>query len=153
MGICRGRKRPPLLLLLVLFLSLPLFLSVSRLYQNPPIQVELERSRPKKSDHLVLGPAAGQGLPNRLQCQGLKAINKLHSLKSNQDIQIGDRVSFVIVYTVYNNSYGSDSARMDDKLSDIVTVGSNFYNKVERSMAILNAFIEFIQKSAGVNAK
>lgn len=76
---------------------------------------------------------------------GLKAINKLHSLKSNQDIQIGDRVSFVIVYTVYNNSYGSDSARMDDKLSDIVTVGSNFYNKVERSMAILNAFIDFIQ--------
>lgn len=76
---------------------------------------------------------------------GLKAINTLHSLKSNQDIQIGDRVSFVIVYTVYNNSYGSDSARMDDKLSDIVTVGSNFYNKVERSMAILNAFINFIQ--------
>jgi hypothetical protein len=23
-----------------------------------------------KFDHLVLGPAAGQGLPNRLQCQG-----------------------------------------------------------------------------------
>ncbi|XP_074580829.1 uncharacterized protein LOC141837300 [Curcuma longa] len=153
MGICRGRKRPPLLLCLALVLSLPLFLSVSRLYQNPPIQVELERSRPKKSDHLVLGPAAGVGLPNRLQCQGLKAINKLHSLKSNQDVQIGDRVSFVIVYTVYNNSYGSNLARMDDKLADIVTVGSNFYNKVERSMAILNAFIDFIQKSAGVSAK
>lgn len=76
---------------------------------------------------------------------GLKAINKLHSLKSNQDVQIGDRVSFVIVYTVYNNSYGSNLARMDDKLADIVTVGSNFYNKVERSMAILNAFIDFIQ--------
>ncbi|XP_042392008.1 uncharacterized protein LOC121983096 [Zingiber officinale] len=147
MGICRGRKRPPLLLLLVLFLSLPLFLSVSRLYQNPPIQVELERSRPKKSDHLILGPAAGQGLPNRLQCQGLKAINKLHSLKSDQDIQIGDKVSFVIVYTIYNNSYGSHSARMDDKLSDIATVGSNFYNKFERSMAILNVFIDFIQVS------
>ncbi|KAG6538343.1 uncharacterized protein LOC122038256 [Zingiber officinale] len=147
MGICRGRKRPPLLLLLVLFLSLPLFLSVSRLYQNPPIQVELERSRPKKSDHLILGPAAGQGLPNRLQCQGLKAINNLHSLKSDQDIQIGDKVSFVIVYTIYNNSYGSHSARMDDKLSDIATVGSNFYNKFERSMAILNVFIDFIQVS------
>lgn len=24
----------------------------------------------KKFDHLVLGPAAGEGLPNRLQCRG-----------------------------------------------------------------------------------
>ncbi|KAG6483631.1 hypothetical protein ZIOFF_060283 [Zingiber officinale] len=37
------------------------------------------------------------------------------------------------------------SKRMDDKLADTVTVGSNFYSKVERFMAILNAFIDFIQ--------
>ncbi|KAG6506787.1 hypothetical protein ZIOFF_032117 [Zingiber officinale] len=37
---------------------------------------------------------------------------------------------------------------MDDKLVDTVTVGSNFYSKVERFMAILNAFIDFIQPGA-----
>ncbi|KAG6490591.1 hypothetical protein ZIOFF_051891 [Zingiber officinale] len=60
--------------------------------------------------------------------------------------EIGDRVSFVIVYTIYNNSYGSNLTRTDDKLADTVTVGSNFYNKVERSMAVLNVFTDFIQE-------
>jgi len=32
--------------------------------------VEPRKQLNKKFDHLVLGPAAGQGLSNRLQCQG-----------------------------------------------------------------------------------
>ncbi|CAI8616218.1 unnamed protein product [Vicia faba] len=63
----------------------------------------------KKFDHLVLGPAAGQGLSNRLQCQGSKALNRTHS--SN----------------------------------DRLVVGNTSYNKMDRSMAVLNIFINFIQ--------
>lgn len=76
---------------------------------------------------------------------GLKAINKIQSSSSYKDVQMKDTISFVTVYTVYSNSNGSDSSRMDNKLSDLVTIGNKSYNKVERSMAILNAFIDFIQ--------
>jgi len=31
---------------------------------------ELHKQLNKKFDHLILGPIAGQGLSNRLQCQG-----------------------------------------------------------------------------------
>lgn len=30
----------------------------------------MPKEKPKKLDHLYLGPAAGEGLPDRLQCQG-----------------------------------------------------------------------------------
>lgn len=30
----------------------------------------VRNEKPKKFDHLILGPAAGEGLPDRLQCQG-----------------------------------------------------------------------------------
>ncbi|CAL9206085.1 unnamed protein product [Musa hybrid cultivar] len=147
MGVCGGRKRPFFFLVLPLILFLPLILSVSKLHESSSIQQEPKRTRPNKSDHLVLGPAAGQGLPDRLQCQGLKAVNKVHSSISHEDIQIGDSISFVTVYTIYNSMRGSDSARADSKLSDMVIVGNNSYSKAERSMAILIAFIDFIQVS------
>lgn len=84
---------------------------------------------------------------------GLKAVNKVHSSISHEDIQIGDSISFVTVYTIYNSSRGSDSARADGKLSDMVIVGNNSYSKHERSMAILNAFIDFIQVITCINTK
>lgn len=46
---------------LPLELNLLLPISVMELHQ---------KKNSKKSDFLVLGPAAGQGLPNRLQCEG-----------------------------------------------------------------------------------
>ena len=50
--------------------SVFLFLiSVLELHQNSTLEYP-PKKQSKKSDHLVLGPAAGQGLPNRLQCEG-----------------------------------------------------------------------------------
>ncbi|KAJ9188457.1 hypothetical protein P3X46_003814 [Hevea brasiliensis] len=98
--------------------------------------------RNKKSDHLLLGPAAGQGLPNRLQCQGSKALNKTHLLTSPSASNVGDRIVFVTMFTIYNTSLDSHA---DSKSSNLVTVGNVSYTKTERSMAILNVFINFIQ--------
>ncbi|XP_071697043.1 uncharacterized protein [Rutidosis leptorrhynchoides] len=91
----------------------------------------------KKFDHLVLGPAAGIGLPNRLQCEGIKPLNKADISSSNVS-RGGDGVTFVTVFTVYNSS-------VDGGSTELTTVGKRSYNKVERSMAILNTFINFIQ--------
>lgn len=59
-----------------------------------------------------------------------------------QNLQSSDHVSFVTVYTVYNSSLKSDSTSLD-----IVSVGNISYSKAERSIAILNTFINFIQVS------
>ena len=44
--------------------------SVLELHQNSIIEGS-HKKHSNKFDHLVLGPAAGQGLRDRLQCQGL----------------------------------------------------------------------------------
>ncbi|KAG8075457.1 hypothetical protein GUJ93_ZPchr0006g41171 [Zizania palustris] len=95
----------------------------------------------KRPDRLVLGPAAGQGRPDRLQCQGLKAVNKI-GLSSERNYS-GGHVTFVTVFTTYN----SDPAETGKMSSNVVTVGKHSYSKVGRSMAILNTFITFIQVS------
>lgn len=46
-----------------------LHISVLELHQDSTLEYP-PKKQSKKSDHLVLGPAAGQGLPNRLQCEG-----------------------------------------------------------------------------------
>ncbi|XP_058093367.1 uncharacterized protein LOC131239605 isoform X2 [Magnolia sinica] len=112
MGIFRGWRL--LFLSLPLLVFVPLLFSVSELHRKPNLEQDLSKNHAKKFDHLVLGPAAGQGLPNRLQCQ------------------------------VYNSS---QIACRDDKLCNTVIVGNASYNKVERSMAILDTFINFIQVS------
>ncbi|GMI77218.1 hypothetical protein like AT2G45320 [Hibiscus trionum] len=96
----------------------------------------------KKFDHLVLGPAAGEGLPNRLQCQGVKALNKTHFSNPAHASGVGDGIAFVTVFTIYNNSPDST---VNSRLSNLVTVGNASYSKPERSMAIMNVFINFIQ--------
>ncbi|KAG6697003.1 hypothetical protein I3842_09G177700 [Carya illinoinensis] len=94
-----------------------------------------------KYDHLVLGPAAGQGLPNRLQCEGVKALNKTHFSTSHLS---GGRetIAFVTVFAIYNPPLNSLA---DDRSSNLITVGNSSYGKVERSMALLNIFINVIQ--------
>ncbi|XP_006833547.3 uncharacterized protein LOC18426846 isoform X2 [Amborella trichopoda] len=103
-------------------------------------------SNPKKFDHLVLGPAAGRGLPNRVQCQGHKAINWTPFSTFSPMHDIHESTSFVTVFSLYNNSpgFGSPDHR---KSSDIVIVGNAAYDKPGRSLALLNAFIKFIEVS------
>ncbi|XVF73416.1 hypothetical protein PTKIN_Ptkin12aG0200200 [Pterospermum kingtungense] len=96
----------------------------------------------KKFDHLVLGPAAGEGLPNRLQCQGVKALNKTYFSIPSHASSVGEGISFVTVFTIYNNT---PDTLVNSRSSNLVTVGNASYSKPERSMAILNVFINYIQ--------
>ncbi|XWS35678.1 hypothetical protein CRYUN_Cryun20dG0017000 [Craigia yunnanensis] len=75
----------------------------------------------KKFDHLVLGPASGEGLPNRFQCQ--------------------DYIAFFTVFTIYNNS---PDTLVNSRSSNLFTVGNASFSKSDRSMAILNVFINLI---------
>ncbi|XP_062077953.1 uncharacterized protein LOC133782634 [Humulus lupulus] len=128
------------LILLPILCFLPYFFSVRELHQSTTIG-DLPTKR-TKFDHLVLGPAAGQGLPNRLQCQGSKALNKTKFSTSSQVPNFGEKIEFVTVFTIYNSTI---SVRADEKASNLVTVGNVSYSKEERSMAILNTFVNFIQ--------
>ncbi|KAI3988529.1 hypothetical protein MKX01_026343 [Papaver californicum] len=99
-----------------------------------------QKSHKEKFDHLVLGPAAGQGLRDRLQCQDRKALNKDQFSALPQISNSEDTISIVTVFTIYNNSAG-------EKTSKLVTVGETSYSKMERSLAILDVFINFIKVS------
>lgn len=114
-------------------------LSVFELQQSSAPS-DSHKQNSKKSDHLVLGPAAGQGFPNRLQCEGVKALNKTHFSTSSRR----DGIAFVTVFTMYNSRPGSLA---NGRSSNSVTVGNASYSKTERSMAILNVFINFIQET------
>ncbi|XP_022757066.1 uncharacterized protein LOC111304612 isoform X1 [Durio zibethinus] len=108
--------------------------------QNSAVR-DAPKKNSKKFDHLVLGPAAGEGLPNRLQCQGVKALNKTQFSNPSHVSGVGDGIAFVTVFTIYNNSLDT----LVNRSSNLVTVGNASYSKSERSMAILNVFINFIQ--------
>jgi hypothetical protein len=69
---------------------------------------------------------------------GIKALNK--SIFSHIS-RGGENIAFVTVFAIYNSS---PNIHVDGK-SDLVIVGNTSYSKVERSMAILNVFIDFIQ--------
>lgn len=69
---------------------------------------------------------------------GTKALNRTRT--SNGMSRLEDNIAFVTVFTIYNSSVSS----VDDRSSNTV-VGDASYNKVERSMAVLNVFINFIQ--------
>ncbi|KAF8028397.1 hypothetical protein BT93_E1108 [Corymbia citriodora subsp. variegata] len=137
MRSCSGWRR--LVFCLPLVFLLPHLFSVMELHQESRAGDERKGAR-NKFDHLVLGPAAGQGLRDRLQCQGVKALNKTHfSASSNKSVT--ESIAFVTVFTVYNSSDMSKTSGS----SDVTTVGNSSFNKVERSIAILNVFINFIQ--------
>lgn len=69
---------------------------------------------------------------------GSKALNRTHS--SNGRLGVDGSIAFVTVFTIYNSSVD----KLDDKSSNTI-VGNASYNKVDRSMAVLNVFINFIQ--------
>ncbi|ONI01711.1 hypothetical protein PRUPE_6G155400 [Prunus persica] len=142
MRVCSGWRR--FLIFLPLIFILPHFFSVKQLHYNSNVEDLPKKKQGNKSNHLVLGPAAGQGLRNRLQCQGIKALNQTHSSASSHVSSGVDDIAFVTVFTIYNSTV---NGRADDQLSHLVTVGNASYTKVERSMAILNVFINFIQVS------
>lgn len=73
---------------------------------------------------------------------GTKALNKTHCSTASDASMSGNNLAFVTVFTIYNSSVNSLA---DDKLSNLVTIGNTSYNKEERSMAILNVFVNFIQ--------
>ncbi|CAL9100907.1 unnamed protein product [Musa textilis] len=77
----------------------------------------------------------------------LRAVKKIHSSSSQQNLQTRDGISFVTVYTIYNSSIGSDSSRIHDGSSELVTVANSSDSIAERSVAILNVFIDVIQVS------
>ncbi|KAI3996694.1 hypothetical protein MKX01_040994 [Papaver californicum] len=130
---CNGWRR--FLFFLPLIFFLPYLFSVFELHQSLPHQ-----SHKDKFDHLVLGPAAGQGLRDRLQCQVLKALNKDRFSAHPQISNSEDTISIVTVFTIYNTSG-------DERSSKLVTVGKTSYTKMERSLAILDVFINFIKVS------
>ncbi|KAI3944757.1 hypothetical protein MKW92_004419 [Papaver armeniacum] len=130
---CNGWRR--FLFCLPLIFFLPYLFSVMELHQSLPHKPPME-----KFDHLVLGPAAGQGLRDRLQCQDRKALNKDQFSALPQIPNSEDTVSIVTVFTIYNTSAG-------EKSSKLVTVGETSYTKMERSLAILDVFINFIKVS------
>ncbi|XP_042513322.1 uncharacterized protein LOC122088203 [Macadamia integrifolia] len=141
MKIYSGWRR--LLFCLPLVFLVPHLFSVFELHQSSIVEVQTKKNY-KKFDHLVLGPAAGQGLPDRLQCQGVKALNKTHFSSPSNGATSRDTISLVTVFALYNISPHSYE---DDKSSNLVTVGNTSYSKGERSMAILDVFINFIQVS------
>ncbi|URE44678.1 hypothetical protein MUK42_01692 [Musa troglodytarum] len=150
MGICRGWRSPLFFSALPLVLFLPLILSVSKLHRSTPIPQVSKRSRPSKSDHLVLGTAQPPPMPRHFPpyvspVSGLRAVKKIHSSSSQQNLQTRDGISFVTVYTIYNSSIGSDSSRIHDGSSELVTVANSSDSIAERSVAILNVFIDVIQ--------
>ncbi|KAK9951701.1 hypothetical protein M0R45_007137 [Rubus argutus] len=130
----RGWRR--FLIFLPLLFFLPHFFSDNQLHYNS--QVVPKKQSSSKFNHLVLGPAAGQGLTNRLQCQpqGIKALNNKTPSSTATAV---DNIDFVTVFTLYN------STPADHQLSNLVTVGNASYTTVDRSMAILNIFVNFIQ--------
>lgn len=73
---------------------------------------------------------------------GTKALNNTHLPTTSHSANSGDNIHFVTVFTIYNASLDSKAV---GRSSDIVKVGDASYSKVERSMAILNVFINFIR--------
>lgn len=57
------------MLYLCLTNGIKMFLPVTELHQLMDSR-DVTKEKPKKLDHLIQGPAAGEGLPSRLQCQG-----------------------------------------------------------------------------------
>ncbi|XP_010508185.1 PREDICTED: uncharacterized protein LOC104784802 [Camelina sativa] len=136
MRSCSGWRR--FLLLIPVLFVLPHLSSLVD-FSSDSVRNDAQTVRSKKSNHLVLGPVAGQGLPDRLHCRGTKALNKTHT-STSQVSGAGNGVSFVTVFTIYNTTVNNV------KSSNMVSVVGNVtYSKPQRSMAVLNAFANFIQ--------
>lgn len=69
---------------------------------------------------------------------GTRALNRTQFLKFRNNSLSTDHVALVTVFTTYNST-------ADSRPIELVTVGNMSYNNVERSMAILNVFLNFVQ--------
>lgn len=72
---------------------------------------------------------------------GTRALNRTQFSALSAHSNFGEHIAWVTVFTTYNTS----ADHIKSKVNDLVTVGNLSYNKVERSLAILNVFINFIQ--------
>ncbi|KAI4964005.1 hypothetical protein ZWY2020_008499 [Hordeum vulgare] len=125
MAISRLRSRAvPLIPLLLLFVLAP------SIYPVRPATPSTSRFLPARTHTARFALLTIQS--------GLKAVNKIGASS-----EPGEHVSFVTVFTTYS----SDPAGAGKRSSDALTVGKHSYGKEERSMAILNTFISFIQVS------
>ncbi|XP_047254220.1 uncharacterized protein LOC124888061 isoform X2 [Capsicum annuum] len=143
-SICSG-WRPFLVLCLSFFIVFLHIMSVLELRQHSAEEVP-QRKQYKKFDHLVFGPAAGEGLSDRLQCEGNKALTKTYFGASSKNLKAGSNIAIVTVFATYNTAVDQQT---NGKSIDSVTVGNISYNKVERSIAVLNVFVNFIQMPEG----
>ncbi|KAF3621454.1 hypothetical protein FXO38_22122 [Capsicum annuum] len=141
-SICSG-WRPFLVLCLSFFIVFLHIMSVLELRQHSAEEVP-QRKQYKKFDHLVFGPAAGEGLSDRLQCEGNKALTKTYFGASSKNLKAGSNIAIVTVFATYNTAVDQQT---NGKSIDSVTVGNISYNKVERSIAVLNVFVNFIQET------
>lgn len=137
--VCSGWR--PFLLCLPLFFVFVHIMSVLELRQHSAAEVP-QRKQYKKFDHLVFGPAAGEGLRDRLQCKGNKALTKTHFGASSKNLKAGGNISIVTVFATYNVDQQTNGKSLDS-----VMVGNISYSKVERSIAILHVFVNFIQET------
>ncbi|KAM3270604.1 hypothetical protein P3S67_028806 [Capsicum chacoense] len=140
--VCSGWL-PFLVLCLSLFIVFLHIMSVLELRQHSAAEVP-QRKQYKKFDHLVFGPAAGEGLSDRLQCKGNKALTKTYFGASSKNLKAGSNISIVTVFATYNTAVDQQT---NGKSIDSVTVGNISYKKVEKSIAILNVFVNFIQET------
>ncbi|KAK9138283.1 hypothetical protein Sjap_008877 [Stephania japonica] len=98
-----------LLYYLPLIFFLPYLFSVLELHHSSSIDKPTNKPN-KKFDHLVLGPAAGQGLPDRLQCEGIKALNETHFSSVSNTPSLREHTSIITVFTIYNTSVDTSSS-------------------------------------------
>lgn len=73
---------------------------------------------------------------------GNKALTKTHFGASSKNFKAGGNISIVTVFATYNTAVDQQTS---GKSLDSVMVGNISYNKLERSIAILNVFVNFIQ--------
>ncbi|XP_073045206.1 uncharacterized protein [Primulina eburnea] len=131
--ICVGWKR--WIFLLPAVVIIPHMLSVLE-FQKLTNSGDLRSEKRVKFDHLVLGPAAGEGLPDRLHCQGTKALNKTSFGLLPNDPNSGEHVAFVSMFAAYDSAA---DGLVSGRPPDYVTVGNASYNKV--TMPKSNIFI------------
>lgn len=136
MRACSGWRK--FLLFVPMTFFLPHMLSILKLQE----QINSHDLYPRNIIIWFFEPATGVGLADRLQCEGIRALNKTRFSSFTDNSNYGDQISFVTVFTTYNSSVDGQDNR---KSSELVTVGNMSYNKVERSLAILDVFINFIQ--------
>lgn len=119
--------------------------SVLELHEKSVVE-DLPRKNRQKFDHLILGPAAGQGLPNRLQCQGrfIVLVNNMLVFPAIIDLLflfwISKKKSFLIhyylliIYFKFEN-HGFNIFEVDWLISSMV-----FFSQLKLALQLCSLF-------------